>query len=214
MTATQWHITLASDLDEKGTPNNRKHQSRPVISLGAMPPPSLNTFRGPHERTLGHSDSREPQTTHANTYPTMRGPEWKAFSPLRVPVFDYDFIRKSLWLKLPMAQRLATVSKALPCAFDGQPGSHVHIHERCQFAVFVHNAVVHTYGHVVNADGHRVNGGRGFLQKQHAALSIVQGVLSWLGLASTWSVRCQWVISKTLVSLHTLVAHWVAEVGY
>ena len=144
----------------------------------------------------------------------MRGPEWKVFSRLRVPRFDYDFIRKALWLKPPVAERLVAVSKSLACAFDGQRESHVHFLERCQFALFVHNAVAHTYGQAVNADGHHVNLARGFWQKQQIALTTVQGVLSWSGLASEWSVRCQWVISKTVVTMHTLVAHWVAKLGY
>ena len=33
----------------------------------------------------------------------MRGSEWRTFSHLRVPVFDYDFVRKALWRKLLVA---------------------------------------------------------------------------------------------------------------
>ena len=144
----------------------------------------------------------------------MRGPGRKAFSHLRVPAFDCDFIRKALWLKLPVAERLVAVSKSSACAFDGQVESQTHFLEQCQFTLFVHTAVAHTYGQAVNADGHHVNPARGFLQKQEIALKIVQGVMLWYGLASTWSVRCKRVISKTVVTLHTLVAHWVAKLGY
>ena len=144
----------------------------------------------------------------------VRGPELKAFSRLSVPGFDYDFIRKALWLKLPVAERLVAVIKSSACAFDGQPESHTHFLEQCQFARFVHSAIAHTYGKTVNAGGHHVDLARGFLREQEIALSTVRGVLSWSRLASGWAVRCQWVISKAMVTLHTFVAHWAAKLGY
>ena len=64
----------------------------------------------------------------------MRGSEWRAFSHLRVPGFDYDFVRKALWLNLPVAERLVAVSKSSVWAFDGQTESCAQFFEQCQFA--------------------------------------------------------------------------------
>ena len=52
------------------------------------------------------------------------------------------------------------------------------------------------------------------MQKQEIALNTVQGVVSWSEAASTWGVRCQRAISKSVVTLHTFVTHWVAKLRY
>ena len=52
------------------------------------------------------------------------------------------------------------------------------------------------------------------MQKQEIALNTVQGVVSWSESASRWAVRCQRAISKSVVTLHTFVAHWVAKLRY
>ena len=59
-----------------------------------------------------------------------------------------------------------------------------------------------------------VNLASGFLLKQAIALSTVQGVLTGSWMASASAVRCQRVIAKCVVSMHTFVAYWIAKLGY
>ena len=93
----------------------------------------------------------------------MRGPEWKVLSYPSMPGFEYDFIRKALWLKLHVAEQFVAVNKSSAGAFDGQPLSHIRFLEQCLFARFIASAVPHSYGKVVNAHRQHVNRAIGFL---------------------------------------------------
>ena len=56
---------------------------------------------------------------------------WKAFSRLRVPSFDRDFIRRSLWRKLTVAQRLCSMTRQDNCPFEPLVETHQHFFEGC-----------------------------------------------------------------------------------
>ena len=56
---------------------------------------------------------------------------WKAFSRLRVPSFDRDFIRRALWRKLTVAQRLCAMTRQDNCPFEPLVETHQHFFEGC-----------------------------------------------------------------------------------
>ena len=69
---------------------------------------------------------------------------WKVFSRLRVPSFDRDFIRRALWRKLTVAQRLCAMTRQDNCPFDPLVETHQHFFEGCQFTEFLGSSIEHT----------------------------------------------------------------------
>ena len=71
---------------------------------------------------------------------------WGLFHKLRIPGWDYDFVRRALWRKLAVASRLMAIARCSKCAFDGKDETHAHLFGECRFGQFVHEAVRHTFG--------------------------------------------------------------------
>ena len=61
---------------------------------------------------------------------------WKAFSRLTIPSFDRDFMRRALWRKLTVAQRLCAMTRQNNCPFEPLVETHQHFFESCQFTEF------------------------------------------------------------------------------
>ena len=66
---------------------------------------------------------------------------WGLFRRLRIPGWDYDFVRRALWQKLAVA-----MTRCSKCVFDGKGETHAHVFGKCRFGRFVHEAVRHTFG--------------------------------------------------------------------
>ena len=73
---------------------------------------------------------------------------WKVFSRLRVPSFDRDFIRRAVWRKLTVAQRLSAMTRQDNCPFEPLVETHQHFFESCRFTEFLGSSIEHTYGQV------------------------------------------------------------------
>ena len=136
---------------------------------------------------------------------------WKVFSRLRVPSFDRDFIRRALWRKLTVAQRLCAVTRQDNCPFEPMVETHQHFFEGCQFTEFLGSSIEHTYGQV------ELEGG-GWVAVKHLpycqselSLTTTQGLVYWAGLATAWSLRCQRLFMGTLFAAFQFVAALVCK---
>ena len=139
---------------------------------------------------------------------------WGLFRKLRIPVWDYDFVRRALWRKLAVATRLVSMTRCCTCAFDGKEETDAHVFGECRFGQFVHEAVRHTFGPPLGPTRLLIDLSCNFLQKQEVALTTAQGILTWSGMSVAWSQRCQAVLGKQTVSLHTMVAQWVSKLEF
>ena len=136
---------------------------------------------------------------------------WGLFRKLRIRGWDYDFVRRALWRKPAVASRLVAMTCCSKCAFDGKDETHAHVFGECRFGQFVHEAVRHTFGPPQDPQGTSIDLSCNFLQKQEVALTTAQGILTWSGMSVAWSQRCQVVLGKQTVSLHTMVAQWMSK---
>ena len=139
---------------------------------------------------------------------------WGLFCKLRIPGWDNDFVRRALWRKLAVASRLVAMTRCSKCAFDGKDETHAHVFGECRFGQFVHEAVRHTFGPLKDPEGTSIDLSCNFLQKQEVALTTTQGILSWSGMSVAWAQRCQAVLGKQTVSLHTMVAPWMSKLEF
>ena len=62
---------------------------------------------------------------------------WKIFARLRIAAFDKDFIRRALWRKLTVAQRLSAMTRQDHCPFEPPVETHQHFFEGCKFTEFL-----------------------------------------------------------------------------
>ena len=136
---------------------------------------------------------------------------WKAFSRLRVPAFDRDFICRALWRKLTVAHRLCAMTRQDNCPFEPLVETHQHFFEGCQFAEFLGSLIEHTYRPV------ELDGGGWVAVKQlpyrHSELRLTttQGLMYWAGLATAWSLRCQRLFVGSLFTVFEFVAALVCK---
>ena len=133
---------------------------------------------------------------------------WGLFRKLRIPGWDYYFVRRALWRKLAVTSRLVAITHCPKCAFDGKDETHAHVFVECRFGQFVHEAVRHIFGPPQDPQGTSVDLSCNFLQKQDVALTTAEGIITWSGMSVAWSQGCHAVLGKQALSLHTMVAHW------
>ena len=136
---------------------------------------------------------------------------WKVFSRLRVPTFDRDFIRRALWRKLTVAQRLCAMTRQDNCPFEPLVETHQHFFEGCQFAEFLGSSIEHTYGRVELGDGGWVTVKHLPYRQTELSLTTTQGLVYWAGLAAAWSLRCQRLFMGTLFTIFEFVAALVCK---
>ena len=55
----------------------------------------------------------------APNVPGMNPQIWGLFGKLRIPCWDYNFVRKALWRKLAVSSRVAAMTRDPKCASDG-----------------------------------------------------------------------------------------------
>ena len=116
---------------------------------------------------------------------------WKVFSRLRVPSFDRDFIRRALWRKLTVAQRLCAMTRQDNCPFEPLVETHQHFFEGCQFTEFLGSSIEHTFDQVELEGGGWVAVKHLPYRKTEHSLTTTQGFLYWAGLAASWSLGCR-----------------------
>ena len=135
----------------------------------------------------------------------------KVFSRLRVPSFDRDFIRRALWRKLTVAQRLCAMTRQDNCPFEPLVETHQHFFEGCQFTEFLGSSIEHTYGQVELEGGGRVAVKHLPYRQTELSLTTTQGLVYWAGLAAAWSLRCQRLFMGTLFTAFEFVAALVCK---
>ena len=139
---------------------------------------------------------------------------WGLFHKLRIPGWDYDFVRRAPWRKLAVASRLVAMTRYSKYVFDGKDETHARVFGECRFGQFVHEAVRHTFGPPHDPQGTSIDLSCDFLHKQEVALTTAQGILTWSGMSVAWSQRCHAVSGKQTVSLHTMVAQWMSKLEF
>ena len=130
----------------------------------------------------------------------------KVFSRLGVPMFDRDFIRRALWRKLTVAQRLCAMTRQDNCPFEPLVETHQHFFEGCQFTEFLGSSIEHTYGRVELEDGGWVAVKHLPYRQTELSLTTTEGLMYWAGLAAAWSLRCQRLFMGTLLTVFDFVA--------
>ena len=131
---------------------------------------------------------------------------WKVFSRLRVPSFDRYIIRRALWRKLTVAQRLCAMTRQDNCPFDPLVEMHQHFFEGCQFTEFLGSSIEHTYGRVEMEDGGWVTVKHLPYRQTELSLTTTHGLVYWAGVAAAWSLRCQRLFMGTLFAAFEFVA--------
>ena len=136
---------------------------------------------------------------------------WKVFSRLRVPSFDRDFIRRALWRKLIVAQRLCAMTRQDNCPFEPLVETHQHFFEGCRFTEILGSSIEHTYGQVELEGGGWVAVKHLPFRQTEQSLTTTQGLLYWAGLAAAWSLRCQRLFMGTLFTVFEFSAALVSK---
>ena len=136
---------------------------------------------------------------------------WRVYSRLRVPSFDRDFVRRALWRKLTVAQRLCAMTQQDNCPFEPFVETHQHFFEGCQFIEFLGSSIEHTYGRVELKGGGWVAVKHLPYRQTEQILTTTQGLLYWAGLAAAGSLRCQRLFMGTLFTFFEFVAASVCK---
>ena len=136
---------------------------------------------------------------------------WKVFSRLRIPSFDRDFIRRALWRKLTVAQRLCAMTRQNNCPFEPLVETHQHFFEGWQFMEFLGSSIEHTYGQVELEGGGWVAVKHLPYRQSELSLTITQGLVYWAGLATAWSLRSHRLFVGTLFTVFVFVAALVCK---
>ena len=87
---------------------------------------------------------------HQCTRPEAQQPPavWQAFSNLRLPKWDLDFIRRVLWRKLPVGVWMEQMGGNL-CPLDGRMENHEHVLWCCMFSPLLFDTLHKAFGLVV-----------------------------------------------------------------
>ena len=83
---------------------------------------------------------------------------WQAFGRLFLPKWDRDFLRRTLWKKLPVGTRMERLGGKL-CLLDGRVESHEHVFRHCMFSTFMQSTVRKAF-RMVDAGGVKVERSR------------------------------------------------------
>ena len=136
---------------------------------------------------------------------------WKAFDRLDLPYGDKDFIRRALWAKLPVADRLQSWTKNDQCAVCGVVETHRHVYGSCKYMPFAFDALNKTFVPCREENEQPLN--LTALLAEHPLLSptTTQGLIIWAAVQSSWSLRCAQFLHPQTHGLDEFVAAWLSK---
>ena len=137
---------------------------------------------------------------------------WKAFSKLKLPAGDYDFIRRTLWQKLPVGDRIHVRGAPRICPFDGLIEDHKHVTtQSCLYLQLASNILTAIFGPVKLSDGTICE--LGYIIDRYPEYSLVttQGLALWAALKCSWSCRNDLRFKGQRPTYHSFVAIWRAR---
>ena len=122
--------------------------------------------------------------------PQQTAEVWKAFERLHLPYGDMNFIRRALWAKLPVAERLQAWTKNALCEMCGVPENHRHVYGHCKYIPYALDVVSKTFFPCKGADGTPLDPTTILADHPLISLTTTQGLVIWAAVLSSWSLRC------------------------
>ena len=143
--------------------------------------------------------------------PQQTAEVWKAFERLHLPYGDKDFIRRALWAKLPVAERLQAWTKNALCEMCGVPENHRHVYGHCKYIPYALDVVSKTFSPCKGADGTPLDPTTILADHPLISLTTTQGLVIWAAVLSSWSLRCSQVLHQQTHGLDEFVATWLSK---
>lgn len=141
----------------------------------------------------------------------LRQPDmvWQAFNKLQLPGPDKDFIRQSLWAKLPVSTRLHVIFPDIPpwCPFDFCLEDHPHRLKSCTF-MHLPMQILRSSLPLPEENGRPVEFSRLCTDAVLLSLKTPQGIFMWKLVRTMWLYRCGVMFRGEAISQPRFLGLW------